>query len=122
MIFVRSENIKSNHWLAKIARGDYGVRITSMHLAVAVLLVAINYFLLPYFVNGSVWGGYLVIAAIVFYGIYVANIGMGFWRLARTLSGEVKTFLLRILAAGCVIVGISAIFNGLAIVFALLMV
>ncbi|MDC9818038.1 hypothetical protein ABRQ07_01040 [Pectobacterium polonicum] len=120
MIFVRSENIKSHHWLAKIARGDCGVEGTFGHLAIALLLAVIDHLLAPYITDGSVSMGYLAIAAMIFYGIYVANIGMGFWRLTRKLSGEVKIFLLRILAAGCVIVGISAIFNGFIIVFALL--
>ncbi|MEQ9769412.1 MULTISPECIES: hypothetical protein [Pectobacterium] len=119
MILVRAENIKSNSWLAKLSRGDYGVGMTFGHLAIALLLAAINYFFLGRLGNGSVFVGYLVIAVMVFYGIYVANIGMGLWRLARKLS-EVKTFLLRFLAAICVMAGISAIFNGLALVFALL--
>ncbi|KGA34263.1 hypothetical protein KU74_12380 [Pectobacterium brasiliense] len=119
MILVRAENIKSNTWLASLSRGDYGIGMTFVHLAIAFLLAAINYFFLGRLGNGSIWVGYFVIAIMVFYGIYVANIGMGFWRLARKLS-EVKTFLLRFLAAVCVMVGISAIFNGLALVFTLL--
>lgn len=119
MILVRAENIKSNSWLAKLSRGDYGVGGTFMHLAIAFLLAAINYFFLGRLGNGGVFVGYLVIAIMIFYGIYVANIGMGFWRLARKLS-EIKTFLLRFLAAVCVMAGISAIFNGLALVFTLL--
>ncbi|UMO89353.1 hypothetical protein HP572_07470 [Pectobacterium sp. PL64] len=118
MILVRSENIKSNSWLAKLSRGDYGVGVTFVHLTVAFLLATINYFFLGRLGNGSVWVGYFVIAIMIFYGIYVANIGMGFWRLARKLS-EIKTFLLRFLSAVCVMAGISAIFNGLALVFAL---
>ncbi|AOR58853.1 hypothetical protein [Pectobacterium parmentieri] len=94
MIFVRSENIKSNNWSGNIAWGYCGVGGTFGHLAIVIM---------------------------VFYGVYAAHIGMGFWRLARKLS-EVKTFLLRCLAAVCVMAGISAIFNGLALVFALLLV
>ncbi|PLY39137.1 hypothetical protein [Pectobacterium aquaticum] len=66
MIFVRSENIKSHHWLAKIARGDCGVEGTFGHLAIALLLAVIDHLLAPYITDGSVSMGYLAIAAMIF--------------------------------------------------------
>ncbi|PXW40608.1 hypothetical protein DFO54_11624 [Erwinia sp. AG740] len=119
MIPVRSESLKSNNWLAKLSRGDYGVGGTFLHLVAVLLLAVINFSLLREIENGSVWVGYLAIVCAIFYGIYITNTGMGFWRLARRVPGEVKVFLLRLLSFCCVLAGITAVFNGIGLIFTL---
>lgn len=117
MIPVRSENIKSNNWLAKLSRGDYGVKTTFFHLIAAILWAIANDAFIS-MVSSAAWAG-VAAGLVILYGAYVANIGMGFWRLARKITGEVKAFLLRILAAVCVLAGIASVFNGLNLLFLL---
>ncbi|MCG8709982.1 hypothetical protein JHU04_003257 [Brenneria sp. 4F2] len=120
MIVVRSANIKSNNILAKLARGGYGVGGTFMHLAVAIVFwVVLLVFLLGQFSSDSTWLGYLMLAAMFFYGIYLTNIGLGFWRLAGALSVKPAALLLKLLAVGCVVMSVWEVLNGLLSVFAL---
>lgn len=108
-----NDSVKSDNFLLNLSRGNYGIAKTFCHLAFAIILI----FLITYFSNTAGWNNFLTSLSVFTYGVYIANVGIGLWRLSRKIKKEIGNFFTKLLSVLSVLFGLSALFNALKMLF-----
>lgn len=108
-----NDSVKSDNFLLNLSRGNYGITKTLYHLVFSIILI----FLITYFSSTAGWNNFLTSISVFAYGIYIANVGIGLWRLSRKIKQEIGNFFTKALSALSVLFGLSAIFNALKMLF-----